>query len=115
MCIRDRYPLAVFVSCDNHSLNMVGVHTAHVIVQAMKFFGTVERLFTFFSCSTHRWSVLENFIYIITLKRHCDTRWSSKADGVKVISTQLDEVIAALEKLRDTPTETINMREDAAN
>ena len=49
------------------------------------------------------------------LKGHCDTRWSSKADAVKAISTQLDEVIAALEKLRDTPTETItDTREDAA-
>ena len=50
----------------------------------------------------------------ITLKRHCDTRWSSKADVVKAISTQLDEVITALEKLRDTPTGTIDTREDAA-
>ena len=95
MCIRDR------------------VHAAHVNVQAVAFLGTVERLFTFFSCSTHRWSVLKDFVNI-TLKGHCDTRWSSKADAVKAISTQLDEVITALEKLRDTPTETIDTREDAA-
>ena len=40
--------------------------------------------------------------------------WSSKADAVEAISTQLDDVIAALEKLRDTLTETIDTREDAA-
>ena len=80
--------------------NFVGVHATHVIVQAVTFFGTVERLFTFFSCFTHRWSVLKDFANI-TLKGDCDTRWSSKAVAVKAISTQLDEVIAPLEKLRD--------------
>ena len=61
------------------------------------------------SCSTHRWSIFKDIVNI-TLKEHCDTRWSSKAD---VISTQLDEVIAAMEKLRDAPTETIDKGDPA--
>ena len=73
----------------------------------------VQRLFTFFFCSTYRCSVLKDFVNI-TLKGHCDTRQSSKADVVKPISSQLDEVIAALEKRRDTPTETTDTMEDAA-
>ena len=44
----DLNPLAVFVPCDNHSLNLVGVHTAHVNVLAVSLLGTVERLFFFF-------------------------------------------------------------------
>ena len=87
--ILDFNPLSLFVPCDNHSLNLVGVHAAHENVQAVTFFGTVERLFTFFSCSTHKWSVFKDFVNI-TLKRHCDTRWSSETDAVKAISTQLD-------------------------
>ena len=84
----------------------------HENVQAVTFFGTVERLFTFFSCSTHKWSVFKDFVNI-TLKRHCDTRWSSETDAVKAISTQLDEVVAAVEKLINTPTETVDTKEDA--
>lgn len=54
---------------------------------------------------------MSNFINI-TLKGHCGTGWSSKTDEVKTISTQLDEVIAAVEELTDTPTETVGKRED---
>ena len=78
----------------------------------LHFFGTVEHLFTFFSCSTYKLSVLKDFVYI-TLKGHIDTRWSLKADAVRTISTLLDEVIAALENVRNSPTETADTREDA--
>jgi hypothetical protein len=36
--ILDLNPLAVFVPCNNHSLSLVGVHAAHVNVQALTFF-----------------------------------------------------------------------------
>jgi hypothetical protein len=35
--ILDVNSLAVFVPCNNHSLNLVGVHAAHVNVQALTF------------------------------------------------------------------------------
>jgi hypothetical protein len=35
--ILDLNPLAVFVPCNNHSLNLVGVHAAHANVQALRF------------------------------------------------------------------------------
>jgi hypothetical protein len=105
--------LAVFVSCNNHCLSFVGVHAAHVNVQALTFLVSVERLFGYFSCSTHRWSVLKDFVNI-TMKRHSDTGWSSKAAAVNAISRQLEKVIAALEQLCDTLTETLDTREDAA-
>jgi hypothetical protein len=78
-----------------------------VNVQALTLFGTVERLFGYFSCSTHRWSVLKDFVNI-TVKRHSDTRWSSKAAVVNAISRQLEKVIAALEQLCDTLTKTLD-------
>lgn len=111
--ILDRNPLAVFVPCNNHSLNLVGVHAANVNPQAITFFGTVERIYAFFSKSTHRWDVLKEFVKI-TVKCQSDTRWSANAEAVHSLSTQLDGVLLALEKLRDTPTETVNTRQDAA-
>jgi hypothetical protein len=66
-----------------------------------------------FSCSTHQWSVLKDFVNI-TVKRHSDTRWSSKAAAVNSISRQLEKVIAALQQLYDTLTEKLDTREDAA-
>jgi hypothetical protein len=87
------------------TLNLVGVHAAHVNVQALSFWN-VERLFGCFSCSTHRWSVMKDF-FNITLKRHSDTGWSSEAPVVNSISRQLEKVTAALEQLCDTLTETL--------
>jgi hypothetical protein len=67
----------------------------------------------YFSCSTHPWSFLKDFVNII-VKRHSDTRWSSKAAAVNAISCQLEKVIAALEQLCDTLTEMLDTREVAA-
>jgi hypothetical protein len=47
------------------------------------------------------------------MKRHSDTRWRPNAAAVNTISRQLEKVIAALEQLRDTATETFDSREDA--
>jgi len=91
----------------------VGVHAAHVNAQAVTFFGTVERVYTFFSKSTHRWDVLKQHV-TITVKRQSDTRWSANAAAVNTLSTQLDEVITALEIFRDTSSETVDTRQDAA-
>jgi hypothetical protein len=43
--ISDLNPVAVFVPCNNHSLNLVGVYVSHLNVQALTLFGTVDRLF----------------------------------------------------------------------
>jgi hypothetical protein len=50
----------------------------------------------------------------ITVKRHSDTRWNTNAAAVNAISHQLEEVIAALEQMCDTMTETLDIHEDAA-
>ena len=41
-------PKAAFMPFNNHSLNLAGVHAAASAVNAVTFFGTVERLYNFF-------------------------------------------------------------------
>ena len=50
MEVKETNPLAEFVPCNSHSLNLAGVHAASASVSAVTFFGTVQRCFTFFSC-----------------------------------------------------------------
>ena len=45
---------AIFVNCDNDSLNFAGVHAASVDPLIITFFGTVEQVYVFFSGSTIR-------------------------------------------------------------
>jgi hypothetical protein len=44
-------------------LHSSGVHAVHVNVQAPTFFGIVERVFGYFSYSSHRWNVLKDYQY----------------------------------------------------
>jgi hypothetical protein len=49
-----RNPRALFVNCNNHSLNLAGLHAAKQDPVVVTFFGTVENLYVFFSASTVR-------------------------------------------------------------
>ena len=66
-------PLAVFVSCDNHSLNVVGINAAHVSVQAVTFLGQQK-----VSSPSFPVLLIDGVFLKITLKGHCDSRWSCK-------------------------------------
>lgn len=93
-------PKAVFVNCENHSLNLACVHASEVQPVVVTFFGTLEKVFTFFSSSTSRWEVLKSFVSR-TVKRQCDTRWSARHDAVQVIYEDYDNIIASLEHLHE--------------
>ena len=54
-----RIPRAVFINCDNHSLNLADVHSAKQDALVVTFFGTVESIYVFFSRSTLRWKQLK--------------------------------------------------------
>jgi len=76
------------------------------------FFGTIDKIFMYFSSSTHRWQILKEHAEV-SVKRECDTRWSSKFDAVEAVFTQVNGVVDALEHLRDNPHEHSTTRADA--
>ena len=54
-------PLGEWVQCAAHSLNLVGTAAAESCTDAVRFFGIVQRFYTFLSASPQRWSkLLEN-------------------------------------------------------
>jgi len=50
--------LAFYVPCIAHSLNLVGDCSAKECLEAINFFSILQKLYTFFTASTHRWDVL---------------------------------------------------------
>ena len=52
-------PLAFYIPCMAHSLNLVGVCAVDCCKDAVSFFGFVQSLYTFFSASTRRWAILK--------------------------------------------------------
>lgn len=87
--------LATFVPCTAHSLNLVGVHAAEISPLMIKFFGTIQKIYSFFSGSTSRWELLMKTIKI-TLKSHCETRWSTKKKAVSALKCNFKEIFDVL-------------------
>ena len=103
---------ALFVNCDNHSLNLAGVHAAKQDPVVITFFGTLDRLYAFFSSSTLRWDQLKSAISV-TVKCGCETRWSARAEAVKAMHKGFEELVALLEKLSEDRSQTPETRSDA--
>ena len=70
-------------------------------VDAVIFFGFVQALYTFFSASTHRWSVLKRNLYTkgLVVKSLSDTRWSARADAVKALCAGYNGIKSALDHI----------------
>lgn len=100
--IQEKNDLAVYVPCASHCLNLAGVHSASSNAEMKKFFETVESIFKFFSRSTSRWNILKKALKI-SVKGHCDVRWSSKANAIKPLNSQITELHGVLQDIIANP------------
>lgn len=103
---------ALFLNCDNHSLNLAGLHAANQEAVVVTFFGTIEALYVFFSQSTIRWDLLKSTVKK-TLKRESQTRWSARYDAVSVVFEHLDNILDLLEKMREKTDLSVETRCEA--
>jgi hypothetical protein len=84
-------PLAHYIPCAARSLNLVGISAPESGVNAISFFGLVQKLFNFFSASTQRWALMSEYfekrswLYPL-LKRVTATRWCAGANVTKALS-----------------------------
>lgn len=110
--ITEKNKLALFVNCDNHSLNLVGVHAAKEDTTVVTFFGVIEALYNFFSRSTQRWEKLKQAVPVV-VKSQSETRWSARTEAIKPIRQYLDELLQVLRDMSDSHYETAETRSDA--
>ncbi|XP_072179742.1 zinc finger MYM-type protein 1-like [Diadema setosum] len=110
--ISEKNELAVFVNCDNHSLNLVGVHAAKQDTMMVTFFGTIEAMYVFFSRSTQRWEKLKRALPV-AVKSESETSWSARTEAVKPVCKYLAEILKVLENLIDNENETSDTKSDA--
>lgn len=84
---REINTLAEWVPCAAHSLNLVGSTIVKCCLEAINFFGIVQKIYSFFAGSTQRWLLLTNkFGKSVSVKRLSDTRWSSRHEAVQALS-----------------------------
>ena len=106
--------LAIYVPCAAHSLNLVGRSAVDCCLEAVKFFGTVQNIYTFFAASTHRWKVLTDHLSNEkVVKDLSDTRWEAHSAATEAIKKSFAKILEALESLADDDTQKGETRQEA--
>lgn len=99
--ILDINPRAFFMPCTAHSLNLVVNDAAMKSTIGVAFFNNIQKLYVFFSASTHRWAVLKKHVTSLTLKPLSETRWEARIDAIRPLRYFIKEVCDALFEVAD--------------
>lgn len=110
--IKAHFPYAEFVPCSAHSLNLVGSCAAESCVEAVSFFGLLQELYNFFSCSTYRWSHLSENCRLV-LQNLSKTRWSARHDACRVLQEDWAGIMKTLNEMANDVNEKAATRHDA--
>ena len=95
--IKTSNPLAHYVPCAAHSLNVVSVYVVKNSSEAGLFFATIQHLYNFFTVSARRWDRLQNATKKnITLKSLSTTRWLARIDAIQILNDNYVKIIEVL-------------------
>jgi hypothetical protein len=95
----DINPIALYMPCACHSLNLTLCDMAKSCGKVVSFVGIVQRIYVLFAGSTKMWNVLCKHVPIFTLKSLSNTRWESHISSIIAIRYQAKELRSALFEL----------------
>jgi hypothetical protein len=115
--IKELNELAIYAPCAGHSLNLVGVNAVSHNGQVTNFFNFIQKLYTFFVQSTHRWNVLVSSLgpEHCVLKRLSDTRWSAYVDAIKALYGGYELIKSALNIIEEDASQSREARHEASS
>lgn len=114
--ILEKNKFAVYVPCAAHSLNLVGRRAVDCCQEAVKFFFTVQLLYTFFSASTNRWRILKDCIGDkMVLKSLSDTRWEAHYNATAAILKSFSKILESLNCIAEDQSQKGDTRREADN
>ena len=98
--ILEKNPQALFSPCSAQSLNLRGVHAAESSAVVKSFFGNIQRLYTLFSFTPSRWTILQEAAGV-SLHKLSTTRWSARKEAVKPLEKRPREILDVVKGLKD--------------
>ncbi|XP_044591536.1 zinc finger MYM-type protein 1-like [Cotesia glomerata] len=104
-------PLADYVPCAAHYLNLVGSYAVESVTEAVDFFSTLQELYNFFTISTHRWEILVQRTNL-RIKSLPQTHWSARYDAC-ALEKEWSAIIDALEFIAESEDEKPTTRSEA--
>ncbi|KAF2901490.1 hypothetical protein ILUMI_04696 [Ignelater luminosus] len=103
---KEKYTCALFIPCPEYNLNLVSGQAAGCIMEATDFFQFLQKLYTFFANSTHRWSVLkESLGSSVVVKRLSYIRWSARSDAISALQNDYSIIMNAVKTIEDNHEE----------
>lgn len=111
----EQSPLAAWVPCAAHSLNLVALAAAESCNAAAAFFSFLEDLYVFFTASTRRYEILTTCLsrsggQTCVPKRISTTRWSCRANATKALTLGYREIDNALISIANNSEELAEVR-----
>ena len=96
--IHEKQPLALYVHCAAHNLNLVVNDAVSVVREVQDFFSTVQELYAFFGHSIRRWDLLASITgeSADTLKKLNPTRWAGRLSSLMGIKHRYCDVMKTL-------------------
>ena len=100
-------PMAVYIHCYAHCLNLVLVDSTKSVAEAAEFFALLELLYIFMSTSKvhtiyiQQQSSLNPTKPIRQLQRLSDTRWACRFNAVDAVCSTYDSILATLQSIMD--------------
>jgi hypothetical protein len=99
--ILQKNPKAFFTPCACHNLNLLLGDMAKCNSKAMTFFGIMNRIYSLFTASPIRWSILKKHVPNCSVKRLSESR----VDSVKPIRYHAALIRDALKEVAESTTE----------
>jgi len=99
--MRENSPLAIYVHCYGHLLNLAIQSTMTDVVPLRNALGTIQSLYNFLEASPKRHAMFEDIKMdgepiARTLKSLSITRWACRWEAVKAVASQLPRIVKAL-------------------
>ena len=87
-----------FVHCAAHNLNLVVNDAVNSVMENDNFFGVIQSIYVFFSSSINRSRDLQLLAVdlLLSLKKLCPTRWSSRVDLVHAVGDRFVDILKRL-------------------
>lgn len=106
--IKEENPLALYVHCYAHILNLCLVDLAKFIPMVRNTFGTLSTLHNFIKASSKRYAVFKNIQEESnksgkkTLKSLSDTRWNCRIEAIRSVLENINTVFKTLSEIQNT-------------
>ena len=94
-----------------YTLNLALFDMAKSCVKARNFFAYVQKVYTLFSGSTHRWDVFRTYAKGLSPKVLSITHWECHIESVKAIRSQAVELRDALIEISNSSKDDVVMAE----